>query len=81
MIFGLSRSNTCATIANTGNSISGPMTKASATIGWSENAVMAMARATGELRAIIVKCKLTESSYDMFNHLHKSCPNPKFIMK
>lgn len=49
-------------MASTGNSIKGPITKASAISGWSGNAVTAIAKATGEFRAIIVIFKLTESS-------------------
>lgn len=50
-----------ATTARTGSSMSGPTTRATATRGRSGNAAVAMANATGELRASVVMVSVTRS--------------------
>lgn len=60
--FSPNRSSTWAVSASMGNSMSGPITNASAINGSPENAVTAMASAMGEFRAMVVMVRLTESA-------------------
>ena len=59
--FFLISNKTCDTQASTGNSINGPITSASAIRGSSGKAVTAIASATGEFLANVVKLRLTVS--------------------
>ena len=62
MLAFLKESNSWETSARMGNSINGPITKAKAIKGRSGKATTAMASETGELRAIVIRLKLTVSS-------------------
>ena len=53
-------------IARIGNSNNGPITNDKAIIGWSGNAVIAIAKAIGEFLAKVVKLKLIRSELGNF---------------
>lgn len=61
VFFFLISNNTCETQASTGSSINGPITSASAIRGSFGKAVTAIASATGEFLANVVKFRLTVS--------------------
>lgn len=77
----LIRSRTCDMTPNTGSSIRGPITSASAINGSSGNAVSAIASTIGELRASVVRFRLAVSSYENRRYRPTICPTTNTIIK